>query len=81
MQLKQIGSNVTELLIHNDLSIVFSYETPVAGWDQDGPFKTEEFYSKTTTKHINKWFCEQGVMYKHGPRLVSQEYINQLVEG
>jgi|TARA_R100000482_G_scaffold120833_1_gene66448 hypothetical protein len=76
MQLKQIGSNMTELSLPDNLSVLFSYETPVAGWDQDGPFKTEQFYSKTTSKHINKYFGGQT-----DPRLVSQDYINQLTEG
>jgi hypothetical protein len=76
MQLKQIGSNMTELSLADNLSILFSYETPVAGWDQDGSFKTEQFYSRTTSKHINKYFDGQT-----DPRLVSQDYINQLTEG
>ena len=76
MQLKQIGSNMTELSLADNLSILFSYETPVAGWDQDGSFKTEQFYSRTTSKHINKYFAGQT-----DPRLVSQDYINQLTEG
>jgi hypothetical protein len=76
MQLKQIGSNMTELSVPGNFSVLFSYETPVAGWDGNGPFKTEEFYSRTTTKHINKYFGGQT-----DPRLVSQDDINQLLEG
>ena len=76
MQLKQIGSNMSELVLEDNLAVLFSYETPVAGWDQDGAFKTEQFYSKTTSKHINK-YCFGGQI---DPRLVSQDYINQLTE-
>ena len=54
MKLKQIGSNMTELNI-NGVSVLFSYDTPVAGWDSDGSFRTDEHYSPTTTKHINKY--------------------------
>jgi len=60
MKLKQIGSNMTEL----DLGLVqvfFSYETPVAARLTDGTLiRTDERYSVTTTKHINKWLqgCE-----------------------
>jgi len=34
---------------------LFSYDTPVAGWDDKGAFRTLEHYSATTTKHINKY--------------------------
>ena len=77
MQLKQIGSNMSELVLADNLAVLFSYETPVAGWDKDGAFKTKQFYSKTTSKHINKYFFGGQI----DPRLVSQDYINQLTEG
>ena len=49
MILRQLGSNQTELSFNNGNSIFFSYETPVAGFDsEDGFFKTETYYSKTT---------------------------------
>ena len=55
MKLKNIGSNQTEL----DLGVVqvfLSYETPVAARLTDGTLvRTDERYSVTTTKHINKW--------------------------
>ena len=57
MILRQIGSNQTELSFNNGNSIFFSYETPVAGFDAvDGFFKTETYYSKTTSRHINQYF-------------------------
>ena len=56
MILRQIGSNQTELSLNNGDSIFFSYETPVAGFDaEDGFFKTETYYSKTTSRHINAY--------------------------
>ena len=56
MILRQIGSNQTELSLNNGNSIFFSYETPVAGFDaEDGFFKTETYYSKTTSRHINAY--------------------------
>tara|TARA_R100001460_G_scaffold29619_2_gene58900 strand:+ start:10401 stop:10628 length:228 start_codon:yes stop_codon:yes gene_type:complete len=73
MKLKPIGSNMTELNI-NGISILFSYETPVAGYNSNGPFKTDQHYSKTTTRHINKY------LGKDSGRLVSQEFINNLVK-
>ena len=56
MILRQLGSNQTELSFNNGNSIFFSYETPVAGFDSmDGFFKTETYYSKTTSRHINAY--------------------------
>ena len=56
MILRQLGSNQTELSLNNGNSIFFSYETPVAGFDaEDGFFKTETYYSKTTSRHINAY--------------------------
>jgi len=72
MKLKPIGSNMTELNI-NGVSVLFSYSTPVAGWDDKGAFRTDKHYSSTTTKHINKY------LGKGTGRLVSQEFINNLV--
>jgi hypothetical protein len=54
LKLKSIASNMTELCI-GSTSILFSYDTPVAGWDDKGAFRTLEHYSATTTKHINKY--------------------------
>ena len=57
MILRQLGSNQTELSHNNGNSIFYSYETPVAGFDaEDGFFKTETYYSKTTSRHINQYF-------------------------
>ena len=74
MILRQLGSNQTELSLNNGNSIFFSYETPVAGFDSDdGFFKTETYYSKTTSRHINKWV--DGVPTKEVP----QTYLDNLV--
>ncbi len=73
MKLKSIGSNMTELN-YNSNSILFSYETPVAGFDNKGAFRTSEHYSPTTSKHINKYLGGSDV-----GRKVSQDYINSLV--
>ena len=54
MILRQVGSNQTELSFNNGTTLFFSYETPVAGFSPDlGHFKTETYYSRTTSKHIN----------------------------
>ena len=72
MKLKTIGSNMTELNF-NGISVLFSYETPVAGWDNKGAFRTDTSYSRTTSKHINKYLGGGDI-----GRKVSQEYITAL---
>lgn len=69
MKLKSIGSNMTELNI-DGVSILFSYDTPVAGWDALGAFRTDKHYSATTTRHINKYLGG-----KHVGRKCRQCYI------
>ena len=57
MILRQIGSNQTEISFNNGTTLFFSYETPVAGHTiLDGYFKTDTYYSRTTSKHINSYF-------------------------
>ena len=73
MKLRNIGSNMTELEI-NGTSILFSYETPVAGWDNKGAFRTDTRYSSTTSKHINKYLGGKDI-----GRTVPQSYIDGLV--
>ena len=63
MKIKNVGSNMTEVEI-NGCILLYSYSTPVAGKNTDGwcvgnsMFKTDEFWSVTTSRHINKWFRE-----------------------
>ena len=73
MKLKPIKSNMTELTVGNT-TVLFSYRTPVAGYDDQGAFRTDQRYSVTTTKHINH-YLGKGV-----GRVVSQDYIDSLVE-
>lgn len=67
MKLKQIGSNQTEVQRQQKVNggvatvaVLYSYETPVAytvTWP-DGGFvarRTNQYYSRTTSKHINAW--------------------------
>ena len=53
------GTNKSALLV-NGKEIFFSYDTPVAGWDDSGAFRTAEHYSPTTSKHINQYLRETG---------------------
>ena len=78
LRLKQIGSNKTELTYRNengeDISILYSYETPVAGYCEQGAFRTDEKFSVTTSKQINKYLGGKDV-----GRVVPQAWIESLV--
>ena len=74
MILRQLGSNMTELSFNNGATNFFSYETPVAGFTPKvGHFRTETYYSRTTSKHINQYM-------KHAPnvRTVDDSFIVSL---
>lgn len=54
MKLRNVGSNMTEVLV-NGYTVLFSYETPVAALTPQGWVRTSHKWSQTTTRHINKW--------------------------
>ena len=57
MKLHSFATNRTLLKFDDDTEIYFSYETPVAGYsNQLGYIKTRQWYSATTTRHINRYF-------------------------
>lgn len=60
MELKQLGSNMTQLNV-NGTEVLFSYETPVASYHPaTGLKKTSKKWSVTTSRHINKWIIARG---------------------
>jgi len=73
MKLNPVGTNMNEVEV-NGKSILISYKTPVAGYDDQGAFRTDEFFSVTTSKHINKYLGGKDV-----GRKVEQTYIEGLV--
>ena len=75
MKLRNLTTNTTELEINGNY-ILFSYDTPVAGYDDEGAFRTDEYYSRTTTKHINNYLGNKNI-----GRVVKSEYIYNLIEG
>lgn len=55
LKVHPLGSNMVELEL-GDTWILFSYSTPVAARiPGEGWFRTEQFHSVTTSRHINKW--------------------------
>ena len=77
MRINNVGSNMTELATNSGAVILFSYSTPVAALLPSGQYvKTSEWYSQTTTRHINKWL--KGVSANVETR--SPEFISNLAE-
>lgn len=77
MKLKSIAANQTEISISGN-TVFFSYETPVAFINKTSG-KSEEFYSQTTTKHINAFFRRHNIDPKN-VKLVPQDKIDQLLK-
>jgi hypothetical protein len=56
MKVQQVSTTSTQVSLADGTEVLFSYSTPVAalvpgrGW-----MRTEQFYSTTTSKHINAW--------------------------
>jgi hypothetical protein len=74
MKLKPIGSNQTELHLSDEVVVLFSYQTPVAAWVSGrGWLRTDTKFSKTTSKHINRWLGAAGIV-------VPQAEIDDLVK-
>ena len=81
-KLRVIGSNMTELQFPKN-DIFFSYETPVAAYSWiDGFVITDEYHSKTTTTHINKWLKAHGVSADaiKNMKKVSVNYFKNLIK-
>lgn len=69
----KLNKNLTEVYINDNIKILFSYEKPVAvlntevktifgmPWQVNTVKRTKTKYSKTTTKHINKWINDNRV--------------------
>ena len=58
MRLRQLAANQTEVALPCGAVVFFSYETPVAAMLPSGQYiRTEQKFSVTTSKHINKWLA------------------------
>ena len=78
MKLINIAHNMTVLELDNGTEILFSYSTPVAGNNNlSGFFVTEENYSRTTTRHINRYLSQYDL--GKGAKKISQATIDRMV--
>lgn len=67
-----IGSNMTQAE-HGDLTILYSYRTPVAFLSPKGGYVTDKFWSNTTSKHISKFFQLHGYDRKGAFKLPQED--------
>ena len=75
MQIDRLGSNET-LIFSKDYTVLFSYNTPVAYFNGSGYRKTDQFWSVTTSRHINKWL--EGIPEER-IKVVPQSQIDEIV--
>ena len=73
MYINRISQNETEVHFNKRLvdeakrtTFFFSYDTPVAAKVGATYYKTEEKFSNTTSRHLNKWL--EGVQYEVQPQ-------------
>ena len=76
MKIETHGANKTEVNLNDGTLIFFSYQTPVAGRDKQGFFRTDKKWSVTTSKHINQWLD----IYHADARIVGQNWIDSLLD-
>ena len=77
MNIKKLGENQTQLTF-GLLEVLVSYNTPVAAYDHANhkAYKTEKYWSRTTSKHIGQWF-DNNKDVKELP----QAWFDNLIEG
>ena len=73
MKIEKIGVSKTLLTLSSGSEIFYSYNTPVACKVSGEFYKTNEYYSRTTSKHITQYLNGR---YAHP---VDQSFINQIV--
>ena len=73
MKLTPIAANRNVISYNDGTEVFFSYSTPVAGYSTElGYVRTEDWYSSTTTRHINKYLGDIEAIK------VPQQTINKL---
>jgi hypothetical protein len=80
MKLNPIRSNMIEVE-SGDITILFSYKTPVAYHRAGvGYAKTSKYWSRTTSRHISQWLALNGFSAERGDGLreVDQSELDNL---
>jgi hypothetical protein len=82
MNLTPLKANMTEVRLKDGVSVLYSYETPVAlhVTNADGTwafYKTSKFWSRTTSRHISTWLPIEKAIDK--PQEFFDSLCNQVV--
>ena len=78
LKVRNIGSNQTQVHVNDRIVILVSYETPVAAHVEGrGYFRTSQYHSNTTSKHIARWLGDA----KDRAAVRSPEWFESLVQG
>jgi hypothetical protein len=66
MKIERVGNKKAFVLKTEEIILLISYETPVALIlrEHKEAYRTKEFYSRTTTKHINEFLYDYNNYYK-----------------
>ena len=73
MKIKRLGASKTLLALPSGSEIFYSYNTPVACKVSGDLYRTKEYYSRTTSKHITQYLNGRNA------EEVEQSFINQIV--
>ena len=82
MRLTPIAANRNIIHYNNGNEVFFSYSTPVAGYSTElGYIRTKNYYSQTTSRHINKYEQSRYQGLDAHFTSVDQETIENLANG
>ena len=73
MKLERLGTNKSLLTLSSGSEIFYSYNTPVACKVSGELFRTKEYFSRTTSKHITQYLNGRNA------EKVEQSFIQQIV--
>ena len=71
MKLERLGTSKSLLTLSSGSEIFYSYNTPVAAKVSGDLYRTKEYYSRTTSKHISQYLNGRNA------EEVEQSFINQ----
>jgi len=81
MKLQRQGKTSATLVDIGENQVLYSYSTPVAAFVPGvGYLQTQQHYSVTTSRHINKWLGSKGLLYTGGIT-VPQSEIDRIANG
>ena len=75
MSITRVRTTNATIHVFKDVTVLYSYATPVAAKDRHGTYRTSSWYSVTTTRHINEWLKREP-MVKEMP----QSFFDNLVD-